>query len=916
MNTKLNNLTSFRLGALETLALSRWSGIICLCLMLCLAGMAQAVEYDLYIAGTQVTSDNANDILDNGKISYNASSKTLTIGGDIRTYDESTPCIKSGIDYLIIKVDAMSELSANKEVICLDSKKTTITGSSLLTLYSEDISVETIIQKNGNLVIDKANILVNNMVYFHSGNMFVTDATLMVGGRIWGWDGNLDITNSKVFALGTTVSGGVSCAGGTLSINNSTVEAYSNEPEGAVWLWEDVTLEGCYLKTPKGGSYGKKDKRFKDAEDNVARKVEIISEFTSEDGVHYNVTSPTTVEVIAPAEGKYSGAITIPATVTNDGFVFQVTTIGQNAFQMASELTSVTLPLTNLTTIGSFAFNDCAGLTEFTLPECITSIGEKAFYYCDKLQHLYVHSSDPSSYNVGSQAFSSINRAGNVCTLHVPAGTADAYKNHDKFKVFTKVEEYDKYDLSVAGTLVTSLNAADVLGDKAAIYDASSKTLTIGGNITVPDAVTPCIKSNIDGLTINVSAPAELSATDQAIYLNKTATITGSPLLTISVSSTDNQAKAIHQHEGDLHITDANLSVVGMLWGAEGTIDITNTTISKLSGIWCFVKNVSISNSTVLVNGSSGVCGFASLIIENSTLKAEFTDPSQPAIFGWQSVALNDCYVKDPLGGHYDTVHKEMTDAEGKAAPTVEIVPGVDPALYVAGTCVTGKNASDILGDGAASYDESTKTLTISGDITAPDEKTPCIKSGVDGLTIQVAVPAKLTATDDAIYLQGGNNIITGSKLTVSGKISCPNPDGKLNIINATLVCEGDMTGEGALIISKSTVSATASNSEEPVVAGWKSLTLTGCSLITPKGGRYNTENRMLVDVNGVYAPKVEITNGDASGDGVVDKLDIQAVVDYILTGKTEGFDLDAADLNGDDKVDAADLVLLINKLK
>ena len=150
MNTKLNNLTSFGLGALETLVLSRWSGIICLCLMLCLAGMAQAVEYDLYIAGTQVTSDNANDILDNGKISYNASSKTLTIGGDIRTYDESTPCIKSGIDYLIIKVDAMSELSANKEVICLDSKKTTITGSSLLTLYSEDISVETIIQKNGN----------------------------------------------------------------------------------------------------------------------------------------------------------------------------------------------------------------------------------------------------------------------------------------------------------------------------------------------------------------------------------------------------------------------------------------------------------------------------------------------------------------------------------------------------------------------------------------------------------------------------------------------------------------------------------------------------------------------------------------------------------------------------------------------
>ena len=157
--------------------------------------------------------------------------------------------------------------------------------------------------------------------------------------------------------------------------------------------------------------------------------------------------------------------------------------------------------------------------------------------------------------------------------------------------------------------------------------------------------------------------------------------------------------------------------------------------------------------------------------------------------------------------------------------------------------------------------------MTISGDITAPDEETPCIKSGVEGLIIQVNTPAKLTATDETIYLQGGNTTITGSSeltismpsdagsatailnessnltitnanLLVGGKICCSDPDGNLDIINSTLACEGDITGEGALNISKSTVSATSSESEEPVVAGWKSLTLTGCSLLPPEGGR------------------------------------------------------------------------------
>ena len=151
--------------------------------------------------------------------------------------------------------------------------------------------------------------------------------------------------------------------------------------------------------------------------------------------LYYNKLGSNTlnVEVTAPPSGKYSGDIVVPASFVIGNVTYKVTAIGDKAFQ-ASTVTSVTLPLEGITTIGGWAFNDCTGLTSFTLPASITSIGQRAFYYCDKLQHLYAEASDPASYNVGSEAFSYINRAGNTCTIYAPIGRSATYQNSDPFK--------------------------------------------------------------------------------------------------------------------------------------------------------------------------------------------------------------------------------------------------------------------------------------------------------------------------------------------------------------------------------------------------------------------------------------------------------------------------------------------------
>ena len=61
---------------------------------------------------------------------------------------------------------------------------------------------------------------------------------------------------------------------------------------------------------------------------------------------------------------------------------------------------------------------------------------------------------------------------------------------------------------------------------------------------------------------------------------------------------------------------------------------------------------------------------------------------------------------------------------------------------------------------------------------------------------------------------------------------------------------------------------------------------------------------------------KGPVKKGDINGDGVVGQDDIDLIVEYILTGvKPKGFVFENADVNGDNKVDAADIVEIVNMI-
>lgn len=114
------------------------------------------------------------------------------------------------------------------------------------------------------------------------------------------------------------------------------------------------------------------------------------------DGIYYNMNSDGTSVAVtgnSNSDTGYSGAVTIPSTVTCSGKTYTVTAIGESAFEYCTGLTAITIPNT-VTLIGSTAFSGCKGLTAITIPGSVTAIGEFAFFGCSGFASIVVDGSN------------------------------------------------------------------------------------------------------------------------------------------------------------------------------------------------------------------------------------------------------------------------------------------------------------------------------------------------------------------------------------------------------------------------------------------------------------------------------------------------------------------------------------------
>ena len=130
------------------------------------------------------------------------------------------------------------------------------------------------------------------------------------------------------------------------------------------------------------------------------------------------------------------------SSLTNITLPKGITSLGSGCFYGCSGLTNITLS-EGITSLGEYCFSNCSSLTNITLPEGITSLGEDCFMYCSSL----ISVSFPATleeihdniFEYARQKKRVILNAetppngGNFidfnCTLYVPKGTLDTYRN-------------------------------------------------------------------------------------------------------------------------------------------------------------------------------------------------------------------------------------------------------------------------------------------------------------------------------------------------------------------------------------------------------------------------------------------------------------------------------------------------------
>ena len=210
------------------------------------------------------------------------------------------------------------------------------------------------------------------------------------------------------------------------------------------------------------------------------------------DGIYYNLVAQEKTAEVTSGDNKYTGKITIPETITVYEKVYNVTSIGEYAFDGCSSLISATIP-NSVTSIGQSAFSYCYSLTSVTIPNSVTSIGEKAFY-CSSLTSVTIPNSVTS---IGEYAFY---RCSRLTSVTIPNSV-------------TSIGNYT-FDGCSSLTSVTIGNSVTSIGN-CAFIGCSSLTF-----VTIPNSVTSIGKrafSCCDGLR-SVTIPNSVTSIGEMAF--------------------------------------------------------------------------------------------------------------------------------------------------------------------------------------------------------------------------------------------------------------------------------------------------------------------------------------------------------------------------------------------------------------
>ena len=611
-------------------------------------------EYWLWIAGTQVTSENAGNILGNGVFSYDVDNKRLTVNGTCES--PNTVIHNTGIPDLEIYIEGESILKSTSDnatygAAIYSERDITITGPGKLT-------VTTTVEKNS------AGVQLG-----YGANLTIKDANL-----------SLDIKNK--YGIGSFNYMG------TLNIINSNVDIYAHRESSAAFAineFERIELHDCKVTYPNGGIL--KNASIYESDGKTAAQKVTISRSAGDNAASiystYNievakvaVTSENADDILGDGAAEYDPAANIlyirgdisvdygDAILNNiDDLTIKVekdSTIEGNISLLRNTVIKGLYKLTvsgNLYVTNSHTFTFDNATVEI--------IGDNYGIYEGSLSEKFVFKNSDVTFEGRKSAIYSANSESTFtftdCSITTPTGAvvkngniyeSDGTTLAQKEVITHQKERIEDYELYIGNTQVTNKNKDDILKNDIFSYDDQKKTLYIKGDYyyySTSSSLPLIDNKGIKGLIIDIVEDSTLTARG-CIYGIRTAgqtTITGDGKLTLNVDGATNiQYYAIYA-PASLTIENAEMEITGKdaaIYASNSPLYVSKSLVSAhktsntrdFSAVYSESANI-IFNDDKLINAQLG----DNLYLGNTIYESDGTTPASDVVIAQYTVSFN-----------------------------------------------------------------------------------------------------------------------------------------------------------------------------------------------------------------------------------------------------------------------------------
>ena len=577
-----------------------------------------------------------------------------------------------------------------------------------------------------------------------------------------------------------------------------------------------------------------------------------------------------------------------------------------------------------VTTINDWAFSNCISLKSVTIPSSMTSIGWGSFYNCDNLLLVMSAMENPCEFGgVGRYGIDQYNTNNpddangtiiaqekeyslmkkHLLTAYVPIGTISTYENTSGWEKFAPnilsgiIEALDPEKLYPGPShtyyvTFTANSYAIESGDELPMFGYTSKGDSYKGE---PEITCEATKDSAPGTYPIIISMGSVTGV-LARFVNGTLTIieksegqgNDDPDSPIVIS--DAKVKAIclanWDSNGDGQLSKAEAAAVTSL----GTAFQGNTEISSFNELQYFTGLTKIANDAFY-----GCTGLNSVTLSNSV-----TEIGEEAFYNCTGLkAINWGTGIKKIGdfafcNDYDSELESVTIPDG-----VEEI-GWLAFLSSALTTVTLPTSIKKLSHHAFSCAQA-RTITVNiSDLTAFHNIEVLPNNYGDGFCFD---PYRLYLNGTEVTSVSIPNNATSVGLIYSGCASLKSVAFHKDVTeiaeNAFSVCP-NITKVIAYRETPTNISGTMRFDDE---------VLQNANLYVP-----HNKTTTYYNAGWRFTKIYEINSGDTNGNDVIDPNDIELVRDFIMTGEEpEGFRWQNANANGDNEINAADIVIIVN---